>query len=74
VPVEKATEPKLGDPIMGLAPLNPTAMSFEPVRLIPAVLPDNVPPELVVSIELANAVRGKAKRANNAKRFIIVSS
>jgi len=52
-------------------------MRFELARLIPAVPPDNMPPELVVSIELANAARGKAKkakRANNAKRFIIISS
>jgi hypothetical protein len=50
-----------------------TAISSEPLRLNPALLPDNVPPLLVKSTELsANAIIGRAKASRTIHniRFI----
>jgi hypothetical protein len=50
-------------------------MSVEPLRLIPALLPERVPPLLVKSTWLvANAARGRARasRAINTIRFMII--
>ena len=69
-PVEKLTLPKAtrNQPI----PFRPfTAISSEPLRLKPALLPDKVPPLFVKSTELlANAAIGNARASRTIHRHL----
>jgi hypothetical protein len=70
-PVERVTLPRL--PVTKPIPFSPvTAISSEPLRLNPAVLPLSVPPLFVKSTELPRAATGRARvsASNQNMRFI----